>query len=278
MEYLIYVDESGKNGPFYSNFYGGALVRSIHYEYVKKVLEDKKESLGMNSEIKWQRVSQNYLDKYIEIMDTFFDLIEKDLIKLRIMFTHNYVEAQNLTMEQRKNEFLLLYYQFMKHSFGLPYSNQQGLSEINLRLYFDELPVNSSDATEFKDFIKRLQDQDEFQKANIKIKKENITEIDSKQHVLLQYMDIVLGAMYFRLNDLHKVKPEGQRTRGKRTIAKEKLYKVIYDRIRKIYPNFNIGITTGHKGDTANRWKHPYRHWRFSPTEGKVNDHFSKRK
>ena len=38
--------------------------------------------------------------------------------------------------------------------------------------------------------------------------------------------------MAFRLNDKHKIKPPGQRTRGKRTIAKERLYKHISQRIR----------------------------------------------
>ncbi len=66
-----------------------------------------------------------------------------------------------------------------------------------------------------------------------------------------------LGAMAFRLNDKHLVKPPGQVRRGKRTIAKEKLYKHILGRIRQLYPNFNIGESTGMQGDRANRWRTP---------------------
>jgi hypothetical protein len=261
LEYILYVDESDKEGPFFSNFYGGILVRSIHLKQVTSILENKKDSLGMGgSEIKWQRVSKQYLDKYIELMETLFDLVEQDLVKIRIMFTQNNTVPIGLTIEQRKNEFLLLYYQFLKHAFGLPYSNDS-VEPINLRLYFDELPVNNKDANSFKDYIYKLQFTNDFVKAKIKINKEDITEIDSKDHVLLQYMDIVLGAMYFRLNRFHKVIPEGKKRRGNRTIAKETVYKYINDRIRKIYPNFNIGISTGYKGDITNRWKHPYRHW-----------------
>src|SRR5699024_8376273 len=245
MEYILYVDESDKEGPLFSNFYGGILVRSTDLMKVKEILEKKKETVEITSEIKWQRVSKQYLDRYIVLMDTLFDLLEQDLVKIRIMFTHNYKETIGLTMEQRKKEFLLLYYQFMKHAFGLTYSNETG-ETINLRLYFDELPVNNKDANEFKEYIYNLQNTDDFREVKIKIKKENITEIDSKQHVLLQYMDIVLGAMYFRLNKLHKVVPEGKNRRGNRTIAKERLYKHINKRIRKIYPNFNIGISTGY--------------------------------
>ena len=73
------------------------------------------------------------------------------------------------------------------------------------------------------------------------------------------------GAIQFRLNNLHKVKPAGKKRRGKRTIAKEELYKQINRRIREIHPNFNIGISTGIKDDKSNYWRHSYRHWLFIP-------------
>jgi len=273
MEYILYVDESNSEGPYYSNFYGGILVRSIDLEYVERVLENKKLEVGINSEIKWQRVSKQYLDRYKALVDTLFDLLEQDLVKIRIMFTHNFTEPIDLTMKQRKNEFLLLYYQFMKHAFGLTYSNESN-ETVNLRIYFDELPVNNRDSDEFKEYIYNLQYTSDFSEAGIKIKKEEITEIDSKQHVLLQYMDIVLGSMYFRLNRFHKIVPEGKSRRGNRTIAKEKLYKQINRRIRGIYPNFNIGVSTGTQGDIRNRWNHPYRHWSFKSSNEKRNKNY----
>lgn len=42
MEYLIYTDESTLKGEFYSDFFGGVLVRSTDYEQVKQLLDDKK--------------------------------------------------------------------------------------------------------------------------------------------------------------------------------------------------------------------------------------------
>lgn len=73
--------------------------------------------------------------------------------------------------------------------------------------------------------------------------------------------------MAFRLNDKHKEKPPGKRRRGKRTVAKECLYKHIRARVCQLYPHFNIGETTGKGGDWANLWRHPYRHWKFVPAE-----------
>ena len=71
--------------------------------------------------------------------------------------------------------------------------------------------------------------------------------------------------MVFRLNEKHLAKPEGQRVRGKKTIAKEKLYKYINRRIRAIYPGFNIGVSTGRENDASKQWSHPYRHWLMIP-------------
>lgn len=102
-------------------------------------------------------------------------------------------------------------------------------------------------------------------RAGVKFDSEQMGEVASHDHVVLQCLDVVLGAMAFRLNNKHMVKPEGQRQRGNRTIAKEKLYRHISTRIRQIYPSFNIGESTGIQGDRANRWRHPYRHWKLIP-------------
>ena len=55
-------------------------------------------------------------------------------------------------------------------------------------------------------------------------------------------MDIILGAMNFKLNNMNKEKLPNSNKRGKRTIAKEKLYKKILENIKDIHPNFNVGF------------------------------------
>ena len=86
--------------------------------------------------------------------------------------------------------------------------------------------------------------------------------------MLLQCTDLIIGAMQFRLNDKHLEKPPGSRIRGKRTRAKLALYETIRGRINGLRPGFNIGITTGHDADKANRWRHAYRHWLFESRPG----------
>lgn len=275
-EFIIYADESVVKGKYYSNFYGGLLVRSTHIEQVNESLESVKAAQNLNSEIKWQKVTANYLDKYKVMMDKFFDFVEEDLIKVRIMFTQNRYEAVALEDYHQENEYFLLYYQFIKHAFGLGYSNPDR-EPIKLRIYFDRLPDTKEKSALFKSYISSLEKSALFRRQRIKVPADQIAEVKSHNHTLLQCVDIVLGAIQFRLNDLHRVKPEGSRTRGKRTIAKEKLYKFINRRIRGIYPNFNIGITTGTKGTRKAYWNHSYRHWLFIPNQYQKDDSKTKK-
>ena len=75
LEYTIYCDESTDQGLYCSNFYGGALVRSLDLEHVLRSLEYKKKDLNLLGEVKWQKVTYNYLEKYILLMDEFFTLL-----------------------------------------------------------------------------------------------------------------------------------------------------------------------------------------------------------
>ncbi len=263
-EFIIYTDESEKEGKYYSNFYGGVLVRSYHLAQIITQLEEAKVRQNFLGEVKWQKVTSHYLDKYKALMDTFFNFVTDDKIKVRIMFTQNRIVPVGLTNEQMQNEFHLLYYQFLKHAFGLVYANHSN-EMIKIRVNLDQLPESAEQNAAFKSFILRLNFNPQFRDAKLTFNQQQIAEVSSHEHVLMQCLDVVLGAMCFRLNDKHLEIPEGQTRRGKRTVAKENLYRHILTRIRNIYPGFNIGESTGTNGDASNCWRQPYRHWKFIP-------------
>lgn len=269
-EYVIWCDESTKSGKFYSNFYGGVLIKSNDLDFVIDQLKKVVSECKIEEEIKWQKVDSFKLPAFKKLMDVFFKLVKQNKIKARIMFTQNAVKAKGLTDEHLQSEYFLLYYQFVKHHFGLAYSNETEYT-INLRLFFDDLPDTHSKRKQFKEYIKGLEKTKGFLNAGIKIRKEDIVEVDSKKHLPLQFLDVVLGAMQFRLNDLHKEKPAGKKRRGKKTIAKEKLYKHINGKIRTIRPYFNIGESTGAE-NVEEKWSQPYRHWKFKPKDYEIDE------
>ena len=145
-----------------------------------------------------------------------------------------------------------------------------------MKLYFDRLPDTKYKCNIFKKHVFSLNHI--LNQNDIYIAEEDIVEIDSKKHVILQCLDIILGAINFKLNGLDKVKIEGTNRRGKTTIAKEKLYKVILSNIREIYPNFNIGISTSDHGNEKNRWLDSYRHWNFKANNSEFNPLLTKKR
>ncbi|MGG6295966.1 DUF3800 domain-containing protein [Leptolyngbya sp. AN02str] len=268
--YIIYCDESISEGRFFSNFYGGALVRSEDLFEVETILNQRKSELNLQKELKWSRVSSQYLEKYQDFINTYFDLIASNKIKIRVMFTQNRYKPTGLSREQTQNSYFLLYYQFLKHAFGLLYSNPKQ-EPVTLQINLDQLPDTREKSATFKQYLLGLNNNKQFIEAKIRLKLDRISEIDSSKHTIIQGLDIILGAMAFRLNDMHLEKPDGSKRRGQRTIAKEKLYKQINQRIREIYPGFNIGVSTGDQNDIQNRWRHPYRHWLFIPSEYEID-------
>jgi hypothetical protein len=266
LEYILYCDESSQEGLKYSDFFGGCLVSSKDMPSIVETLKTKKLELNLYGEVKWSKVTENYLNKYIELTTLFFSYIKSGKIKVRIMFRNNKDLPTDSTNHLPEDKYFKLYYQFIKHAFGLMHVKVES-EPIYLRVYIDQLPDKKEKCSRFKQFLVDLPRTSDFSGSSIAIRKSDVAEVKSHEHVLLQCLDIVLGAMHFRLNKLNKAIPEGQSRRGKRTVAKEKLYKHILNEINDIFPNFNIGESTGNRGSQYPDfyWSHHYRHWRFKP-------------
>jgi hypothetical protein len=260
---------------YYSNFYGGLIVGASQYMRATIKMEGEKKKLGISDEIKWEKVDQVKLAKYQRLIESFFEEVRAANIKIRIMFRQNAQQPRGLSREQIQIGYFLLYYQMLKHAFGLEHI-ESSAEKTKLRLYFDKFPDTKEKSEQFKGYLLALPNNKKFGAANFIINKEDITEVSSHDHILLQCLDVVLGAIAFRLNDKHKAILPGSNRRGKRTKAKEVLYKSILAEIRKIHPHFNIGITTGSREET-DKWNSPYRHWNFVPRSAAYEKELTKR-
>lgn len=268
MEYIIYSDESVSKGEYFSDFFGGALVTNNNFFEVNSALEAKKQELNLFGEIKWTKTSAGYLGKYKQMMDTFFFFIKQNKVKLRIMFQETHHGGEALHQDQIANRYHLLYYQFIKHAFGLVYHDGDPDEIVYLKLYFDKLPSSTQENDAFKAHIAYLQNLRQFIQAKIVIRPDDISEIDSKKHAIQQCMDIVLGAMSFHLNKKHLEIPEGQTEPGNKTKAKEELFQHILILIKDADGILDFDVTRTTLPDRArDRWIIPYRHWKFLAAE-----------
>jgi hypothetical protein len=274
MRYLIYCDESDDKGSFYSNFYGGALLKLSDQAAIEARLKAAKGHHPMTGEVyaskefKWTKVCPYMEANYIAFVQETFALVREGLLKIRIMFTQNINNTDKLDHDE-DNGFFILYYHFLKHAFGLHYCNDTYPEQVFVHVALDEVPGTQGDLANFKKYLSGLSDYPLFFNAGICIPKASIYAVNSKEHVILQAVDVVLGSIQFRLNDKHLEIPKGERHRAKRTRAKERVFKEISRQVRAIYPNFNIGTSTASMGEQ--RWTHPYAHWLFV-SDGSVKD------
>lgn len=72
------------------------------------------------------------------------------------MFRQNAQVPQNLTREHEEKEYFLLYYQFIKHAFGIDYCNPNEKDQVILKLYFDKLPDTKRKNKDLKVIFMRL--------------------------------------------------------------------------------------------------------------------------
>jgi Protein of unknown function (DUF3800) len=269
MRYLIYCDESDDKGSFYSNFYGGALLREADRQKIEQRLLAAKGDKA-SSEYKWTEIGPHNEERYIRFIEEIFALVEEGLLKFRVMFTQNINQTRDLGHDL-ENEYFILYYYFLKHAFGLQHCNVDFPEQTVVSVFLDDVPDTKEKFDNFKGFLSGLTTYPLFFNARVAIPKPGITAVDSKQHVILQAVDVVLGAIQFRLNEKHKIIPKGARRRGKRTRAKERVYKRVIRLIQDGYPHFNIGVSTG-EPEPEDRWRNKYAHWIFQP-RGSVKDH-----
>ncbi len=254
-EYIIFSDESEVKGTYYSNFYGGVMVGASCYEEITRALNTKKLELNLRGELKWSKVTEQYLEKYMQIMDYFFEELYSKNLKARIMFRQK-VKDEGRTRKEIDNQYFMLYYQFIKHSFKL---NSMPEKNFRLRLCFDQFPHTKQKVREFRSFLLKLPKT--LKRNDIIMTTDSIIEVKSHQHILLQCIDIVLGSVCFKLNKKNKCSGTIKR-KGKRTKAKEKLCTHIRKKICNIHPNFNIGVSTA---KLKSEWNSPYAHWNFKP-------------
>lgn len=161
MRLNIYCDESTPKGEFYSRFYGGAVIKEQNRVYIEDRIMHKKEDTKLNGELKWTKVNAYNLDDYIQVVDEFFDLLHANLVKMRVMFSQNIYQVGHL--EYDSNEaYLKLYYQFIKHAFGLSHCNPLADKDISVAVLLDEVPEKESNFIEFKKRVANLTNDSNF--------------------------------------------------------------------------------------------------------------------
>ena len=247
--YIIVCDESTKKGENFSYFYGGAMLLESKYDKISSILNDYKNKLGFN-ELKRTKISDKNFKDYISVLDLFFTFVKSGDIKIRIMFSPN---NQLLKISKSQNEtYSKFYHTFIINAFNIFYAKEN----IKLRLVFDDLPETKEQCKKFKQcLIKSINHNTKPNTNKAKVNKEAIEEVDSKKHIILQCVDVIVGLVDFALNTTNE-----EIKNSKRALAKYKVWETVLSFIYEINPYFIITETT-RPVYSIKGWKSKYSHF-----------------
>ncbi len=258
--YIIIADESIKDcGKVYSYFFGGAILKEKEYQKISDTLNIFKTAMGLN-EIKRTKITPKNVNDYICILDLFFTFVKSKQIKLRIMYTPN--EEISTLPHGKDDAYCKFYYTFLKIGFSIFYAKE----DIVLRIIFDELPECPQKRKKLKESILyNFKDIANHGENKIIIYKNRIQEANSKEHPILQCIDVITGVIEYYLNQEDNVT-------SKKGQAKLKIFNHIYENYIKYFePNFSFLKTTGYLR-CYKAWLAPYKHIIFKNYIKKIPD------
>lgn len=247
-KYIIVCDESKRKGPFFSYFYGGAIVLEEKYEKISTIICDYKAKFGLN-ELKRTKITENNYKQYIEVLDLFFTFVKSGDVRVRVMFAPN-DQLDRLPKEQNAT-YCKFYNTFIVNAFSIFYAGY----DLKLRLIFDDLPETKNQCALFKNLLEKKINYETSHINRVQVNHNRIEEVDSRKHVILQCVDVITGLIEFYVNT-----PLAEIESSKRALAKKKVFCSIKKHIEEIHENFEFLDTTSPIWSTKG-WKDSYKHF-----------------
>lgn len=285
--YEIYADEAWVhcNPPLnrYWCFFGGILGRSADLDRLDTSLRDIKSKHGIHSEVKWKKLSSSNIDCYKEMVDSLIMYLANGSIKYRQMFVDRSYVIKRQPTEDSPSEIdtqFKLYYQYIKHSFGLEYLPQNAdRTGVLIRLDNHSSQAHKQRLVSFCEALPGY-----LGRLDLEIR---VTFIDSRKSPRLQICDVLMGAAGSHGNNMHKKREAGQRGMTPKQRLRHDMCLFIYNKLKVLDAQtrgskaFNWFETTGHGGNPQNRLHHSLRIWKFIPKNhvidrGWPNDHLDK--
>jgi hypothetical protein len=230
---------------------------------------------GYAAEVKWSGTTPVTLPLYHNLVDEFFDVVCATGLAYRQIFldrSYVHVGAPDEPVRRPLDVQYLIYYQFIKHHFGLehlPAATRESPHEILLRL---DNHSSQKHKVKLDQFVQGLPDQ--LARSDLQFR---TTYVNSKKFRRLQICDLIMGAAGWYGNRQYKLRAKGQRGMNARQRSKLDLSKYIYNRIRAIdaeerqSKSFNWFESTGNTGNPQDSLTSSVRIWKFKPRNHKID-------
>lgn len=192
----LFCDESSQSNARFMVI-GGVITPFENVEIISEHINQKKSDLGLNSEVKWTKITNQKQREYQELTNYFFSLCNNDKLHFKCIIIDNHrIDNRQYNAGNRELGFFKFYYQLLLHSFGRWYSD-----ECELHVLLDQKSTNQS-----LDDFREILNNGIASRYSISSRPYKQVEFrDSKLTPILQLNDLVIGAIAHRKNGLHNL-------------------------------------------------------------------------
>jgi len=180
LRYVVYCDESRHNGPQNHRYMaiGGLWVPQHAKDDLSRQFRTLCRSMGLNSEVKWSKVSTQRLAEYTRLIDFFFD--SPDLHFRVIVVDQSKVDLARYHSGDPELSFYKFYYQMLK---GWLTTGDEYLILLDRK--------QNTSSRRYTDLLRILRRRASWVKASVR----DLTVINSSETPLAQVCDLLTGAV-----------------------------------------------------------------------------------
>jgi len=191
MNYHIYCDESRQTKDRFMVI-GGIIIPEENVEVFNQTMEKFRQEENMRAELKWSKVTNQKLAKYLRFVDYFFALNNTDKLHFHATVIDNHrMDYKRFSKGDREEGFYKFYYELLLQSFG-----RHADSHSKLFIYFDYRTTNYPLKTLKETLNRGMRRRWKLNTDIIKV----IEPRRAKLTNLIQMTDIMLGAIGFQKN------------------------------------------------------------------------------
>jgi len=282
--YEIYADEAWTHGnePLnrYWCFHGGLFGTQPDLDRFETELIKILNNNDHRGEFKWGKLNAHNYQIYIQLVDCLFHHISQEKIKYRQSFLDRSYVYQPKHKEKIGKEIdtqFKIYYQFLKHAFGLKYMpvHKNGATVL-IRLDNHSSQNHKTNLIAFAEDLPQI-----LNRPDLSIR---VTFHNSKHNKKIQICDLIMGAAGSYGNKMHKKREPGRRGMKPKQKIRLNFCQHVYNKLRHVDAQarntkaFNWFESTGINGTPESLYKHPVRIWKIIPKRhlidrGWHNDH-----
>ena len=272
MQYQIFADEAWTQGGHplhrYWCFLGGVFGETQRLDRFDSALRSITALHGIKGEVKWGKLRANNIACFKDLVDCLIQNLDAGNLKYRQTFLDRryvWVPSRGQTPLSPLEVQFRIYYQFLKHAFGLRYLPNSTGGPIDIQINLDD-HSSQSEKQRLMTFAQNLPAQ--LRRSDFSV---SVSFLNSNRNTLLQISDLVMGAAGSHGNKMQQKRKSGQRGMTSKQKLRQDLCSHIYNGFRTLDAKhrgtkaFNWFETTGHNGSQANRYHHALRIWKFVP-------------